>query len=132
MLVSLPRNAERFKETNYDALKIAVLEGFADIGGAKEYINALIEKYPRYIRDQLRIMRKAQGVYGKHELSHALQYCRERDLISANDFRDVLQYFRQPASPTTLREVKLPAKYQIVQAEVRSLQVYTSAVAGRG
>jgi hypothetical protein len=51
-------------------------------------VDELIRKYPRYARDQLRIMKNCAKNYDKDELQNALNYCIERDLYSANDFRD--------------------------------------------
>jgi len=130
-LISLPRNAERFRQTKHEPLKTSVLTHFSDVPGGEEYVTKITDKYPRYVSDQLRIIRKMQEKYKKDELSQALAYCLERDLISANDFRDTLEYFRKAAPPISLREVELPAKYRVVQAEVRPLDVY-AAVCTRG
>ena len=126
-LISLPRNAERFKQTKHEPLKTSVLTHFADIPGGEGYVAKLIEKYPRYVSDQLRIVRKMQEMYTKDELSKALSYCLERALISANDFRDTLEYIRRETPVLSLREVELPTKYRVVQAQVRSLDVYATA-----
>jgi hypothetical protein len=128
--IGLPRNAERFKETKYDALKATVLQWFEDIPEAGAYIERIIEKYPRYIRDQLSIIRKTQEMYTKPELNHALSYCAERDLYSANDLRDTLEYFRREEPLSIAIEIRLPVKYSAVQAEVRPLSAYSALVIG--
>lgn len=89
-----------------------------------------IKKYPRYICDQLSIIKKQQEKYGKPELSAALTYCIERELFSANDFRDTLEYFqlKQPGSP--VREIKLDIKYRVVTAQIRDLSVYSDICKG--
>jgi len=128
--IPLPQNAERFRETKYEALKTKVLERFSGIQGAEEYISGIIEKYPRYVRDQLSIISKAQDKYQPAELRRAIDYCLERSLISANDFRDTLEYFRQAQPPVILCEVVLPVKYSTVRAEVRPVDVYSLACFG--
>ena len=129
--VGLPKNSERFKETKYEALMIQVMERFEGVPCAKAYIERIVEKYPRYVRDQLSIISKTQQLYTKEELERALAYCTERELFSANDFRDTLEYFRreEPAAAHG-EEVKLPVKYSIVRAQIRPLCTYNATIAG--
>jgi hypothetical protein len=128
--VGLPRNAERFKETKYETLKAAVMQWFGDSPGASDYVERIVVKYPRYIRDQLSIIRKTQEQYTKSELEHALIYCAERDLYSANDLRDTLEYFRREEPLSFAIEIRLPVKYSAIQAEVRPLSAYSALVMG--
>jgi hypothetical protein len=86
--IPLPRNTDRFAKTQYTDLKPKVLSLFSGIYLVLEYVDELIRKYPRYARDQLRIMKNCAQNYDKDELQNALNYCIERDLYSANDFRD--------------------------------------------
>jgi len=124
--VPLPKNAERFRETRYEELKIAVLAAFDGVYLAEEYADELIKKYPRYARDQLRIMKSCAGMYDKEELQNALNYCIERDLFSANDFRDALMFFRID-EPKITGKVLLPSKYSVVQVQIRNLDSYDVA-----
>jgi len=120
----LPANMDRYRTNKHDELKAAVLKGFDGIEGAADYIERLIGKYPRYGRDQLRIMESCLRKYGREELQKALDYCVERDLISANDFRDTLIFFRVENEKITPKKMDLPEKYQRVCPKVRSLSKY--------
>lgn len=128
--IPIPKNMLRFKETKYESLKSQVLESFKQCEDAELFISNIMDKYPRYIRDQLLIIRKAQEKFSTAELEKALSYCIERELFSANDFRDTLEYFRieQPTLP--ICEVALPTKYRTVRAQVRDLSIYSVAVEG--
>lgn len=128
--VSIPKNAARFKETKYDEIKTKVLIGFEGISGAEIYIDRIIERFPRYIRDQLSIISKTQEVYAKSELKKALTYCAERELYSANDFRDTLMYFKQENPPQIIKSVQLPTKYSSVRAKERTLDIYSAVMTG--
>lgn len=128
--VGLPRNSERFKETKYETLKVTVLQWFEDFPVAVDYIKRVIEKYPRYVRDQLTIIRKTQELYTKPELERALTYCTERDLYSANDLRDTLEYFRREEPISIAIEIRLPVKYSAIRAEVRPLSTYDALMRG--
>lgn len=122
--VSIPKNADRFAYTNYDDLKNKVLSVLYGVCAAAEYIDELIKKYPRYAKDQLRIMKSCAEMYDKDELQNALDYCVARDLFSANDFRDTLMFFRADEVKIAPAHIELPVKYQAVQAQVRSLDSY--------
>ncbi len=128
--VSLPKNGERFKAIKYEALKTKVLEAFGEMPGAEGFVAKIIELYPRYIRDQLAIISKCQERYGKPEIERALRYCEERELFSANDFRDTLDYFREAEPMPVLRPLTLPVKYSIVRAETRPVSAYTAMING--
>lgn len=128
--VSLPKNAERFRSTKYEALKGKVLDSFGEAPGAREFIAKIMELYPRYIRDQLTIVQKCQERYHKTELERALSYCGERELFSANDFRDTLEYFRDTEPMPVLKPLELPVKYSVVRAEVRPVSAYTAMMNG--
>lgn len=128
--VSLPRNAERFKATRYEALKAKVLQLFEDIPGGEVFVERIIKLYPRYIRDQLAIILKCQEIYSKSEIAYGLEYCMNRELFSANDFRDTLEYFREAEPKPILESPALPVKYSIVRAQTRPISVYNTAMRG--
>ena len=75
-------------------------------------------------------MKSCAENYDKEELQTALNYCIERDLFSANDFRDSLEFFRADEPKIVSGEILLSVKYQMVRAQVRSLESY--ATAGKG
>jgi len=124
--VSIPKNADRFVKTAYDDLKLTVLSMFEGVYLAEEYVDELIRKYPRYARDQLRIMKSCADMYDKTELQNALDYCIMRDLYSANDFRDTLLFFRVDEPKAASGQLILPSKYQAVQAQSRSIDSYAT------
>jgi transposase len=129
-LVRLPKHADRYVETKYDDLRRKVIEKLTDIETAGKYIDMLIEKYPRYARDQLRIMKNCMEQYCKDDLRNAFCYCLERDLISANDFRDTLEYFRSEQPVNIAEQICLPEKYKMIRPKVRSVESYVTKAGG--
>jgi len=129
-LIRLSKNMQRFQETKYDELKDTVIKRMDGLTFAEDYIDALIKAYPRYARDQLRIMNSCIEQYGKDELENALNYCVERDLVSANDFRDTLEFFRVDEPKIIPKQFTLPGKYQMVKPKVRSVENYIQSVKG--
>ena len=128
-LVSLPRNVERFSETKYDELRIKVTAGFCGFQAATYFIERIIEKYPRYVRDQLSIIRRAQEKYSLQELINAINYCIERELFSATDLRDTLEYFNQEQAMVASKG-SLPVKYSIITADERAISDYMKITGG--
>jgi hypothetical protein len=127
-LISLPRPAEAAHKC--ERLQTQALAAFSDVPGAAEFIAKLVERYPRYLREQLRILMKCQADYGKAEINNALVYCLQRELFSANDFRDTLEYFRKSEPEPALTPIALPVKYRVVQAQTRSVSAYMTAFPG--
>ncbi|MCL2318687.1 MAG: IS21 family transposase [Treponema sp.] len=131
-LVRLPRNTSRYRDTDPSTLRNKLLTSLAGFDAAQRYMDLLIQKYPRYTRDQLRILYQCVTQYTVAEMKKALDYCAERDLISANDLRDTLAFFRLDEPKITPKQVALPEKYQVVQPKVRALRSYAAPVKKRG
>lgn len=89
-----------------------------------------MELKPRYIRDQLGILLKLQEEYSKDELSKAVDYCTERNIFSANDFKDTLEYFRQKETAPVITKVSIPIKYSLIVAQTRPIEAYASLCNG--
>lgn len=131
-LVKIPRNAERFKEQDPSSIKSRLLTAIDGFDDAKAYMELLIAKYPRYVRDQLRIMYQCVTSYSRDEIKKALDYCMERDLVSANDLRDTLVFFKQDEPKIAPKPVVLPEKYQAIQPKIRNVSDYTNTSGERG
>ncbi|MCM3730032.1 IS21 family transposase, partial [Neobacillus cucumis] len=54
------------------------------------YFQELRKRYPRYLRDQLSIIKKCIDVSSVEVLDDSLALCMERQHFSANDFQDVV------------------------------------------
>ena len=130
-LVPLPANAERYRQSKYNELKIKVTAGFCGRESAMNFVERIMEKYPRYIRDQLMIIKRAQEKYPLDELLNAINYCTQRELFSATDFRDTLEYFSQNEPVLSKKDdVVLPLKYSVVTAEERAVSEYSALFSG--
>jgi DNA replication protein DnaC/transposase len=120
-LVTLPRNAERFRAKGHEKALETIRTQSPDVAG---YCELLAEKFPRYARDQITLLAKSLDGYSEQEWQRALEYCVERDLFSANDFRDTLVFFREePKMPSS--KLSLPPQYASVTAKTRSISVYS-------
>lgn len=121
---------ERDRYSKHNELKKRVLHGFGESAQARLFIEAMLLDKPRYTRDQLSVIAKLQQQYSKEELLNAVAYCMERNLHTASDFKDTLEYFASYEEPACGMEVKIPLKYSLVVAQTRPVDVYASLVEG--
>jgi hypothetical protein len=117
-------NTDSFTENKNHELLEKVLSNFDGEISAVNHVNSIVKKYPRYAKDQLRIISKLQEEHSDNLLFKAVQYCTDRNLISATDFRDTLVYLKDEPEIQTKKKIFLPAKYRVVTADVRSLAAY--------
>jgi hypothetical protein len=116
--------------SKYHELLEKVLKNFGDEQSAINYVTSIVKKYPRYAKDQLRIISKLQKEYSTDELLKAVEYCQTRNLISSADFRDTLVYFKTKPDFEVKKKIFLPTKYRTVTADVRSLAEYSNLCQG--
>lgn len=89
------RKHSRDRTKGIDAFINTVAQEFMDSELAFEYLQAVKEKYPRYIRDQLQMILKETKANHKELLTAALNECIKRNLYSATDFSDVVSYLKR-------------------------------------
>lgn len=129
-LVPLKSGPDRNRGTRNDEVKERILEGFKGCSAAADYVGRILEKFPRYNKEQLSMIRSLQKQYTESELEAAVGYCMERDLYSADEFRATLIYFRGEETISKYGSIKLPEKYSAVHAQIRPLSDYSRIVEG--
>jgi hypothetical protein len=117
---------QRDKKTQHKELVEKVLDGFDRNEQAEIFIGHVLALKPRYTRDQMSMVARLQEKYAKDELFRAVSYCMERELFTATDFGDALEYFAIKQEPSKPTGTVLPLKYSIVIAEKRPLDTYAS------
>jgi hypothetical protein len=122
--VSLPRNAERYRETKFADLKKSILEHFKGNPQISGFLDRIHADFVRYTRDQYGIIVKAMKMYNRAELDVALNYCVEHDLYSATYLRETLVYLRGTEPVASGKSAPLPAKYENIRAQERSISAY--------
>lgn len=108
---------------------------------AQMYFSELRNRYPRYLRDQLNIIKKCIDVSSVEVLTDTLALCMERQLFSANDFQDVVQLLKRQRqvnmnSPSAIAESK-PTSADVeelplleAEAKQRPLDEYVAIMEG--
>ena len=99
----------------------------------KSYLEILVERKPRYVKDQFVIVHRACETYGRESALAAMRYCQERELYSANDLRDAAGMMAgqlPPSKPASRLPVE-DERYHVT-VEKRALSVYAEVAAGNG
>ncbi|MFP5109251.1 IS21 family transposase [Neobacillus sp. C211] len=89
------RSHQRDRSKGIKELIEVVSEHFTNKSQATKYLNELRNRYPRYIRDQLSLIKKCIELGSLEVIDEALALCMERQLFSANDFQDVVSLFKR-------------------------------------
>lgn len=124
-------NHGRDRSKSLDQLQQQVLTLFP-YEGAAQYIQDVCHTYGRYRRDQLLLFQKV-AKESPEWISLALEKCIQEKLNSANEFRDVVDYFKrtkkEPEIETTV-EVTLKQPVTIA-VQTRDLQEYIHRMGGK-
>jgi len=109
-------------------------EVLALFGGADEiekYLKRNTEVCPRYLRDQFIIFKKCAQTYKPADIKRALEYCIEKELFYANEFKDTLVYFENLQPETFVPDqFQIPLKYAVITAEQRDISNYCKIYGG--
>jgi transposase len=99
----------------------------------REYLAAMCELKPRYVKEQLDLVVSACEGYGRVCVLEAIRYCHPLELYSANDLFDAVKTMYGHPEPLP-QPSRLPAedeRYHI-PVQKRPLSVYADVAAGSG
>jgi hypothetical protein len=95
----------------------------------KEYLVALCEARPRYVKEQLGLVLSACEMYGRERVMSAMRYCREMSLYSAVDLRDAAGAASGMQAPALAFRIPIQDERYHVNVQKRALSIYAD-VAG--
>jgi len=114
-------------------LLIIVRSHFADEESINSFIERIRSEKPRYIRDQMSLMRNVcehpdLGAY----TNVALAYCIRNHLYAASEFRAAADYFfeRSKAPVPACKKLVLPDRYPEPNPKIRDISEYRRAMEG--
>src|SRR5699024_11455091 len=109
---------------------------FSDKDKAIIYLNTIRKRRSRYIRDQLQVILKQLNVSDQKVIDFALEECMDKQLFSATEFIDMVQYLNRKRDVTVTKNFKKnevikpihPWSDSILQTEIhkRDVQEYVS------
>jgi len=113
---------------------------FSDKDKAIIYLNTIRKRRSRYIRDQLQVILKQLNVSDQKVIDFALEECMDKQLFSATEFIDMVQYLNRKRDVTVTKNFKKnevikpihPWSDSILQTEIhkRDVQEYVSMLEG--
>lgn len=95
----------RDKSAAIDEMIDQVVELFVETEKARQWLSAIRKHKPRYIRDQILVIRQAVQQTPAEMITQALNYCVENHIHIATDFKAVLNHFE--AQQTQDKEAKI-------------------------
>jgi len=120
---------ERGKSSKTELLSHQVREAFEESHLIDWYLNELKAKYPRHMIDQLKVM---QNVIRTHpeQIQAGLEKAKTLNLISANDYRDIVYSLHREAAvlPSPISETD--GKYDHLKAVERDTDLYVKVLGG--
>lgn len=121
------RNREKILQ-NY---RIAMLDLFGNETEATLFVDKVIQKHRRYVRDQFVILEKSVQLYPE-VCESTLTYCIEHGLWSANEFRDISAYLMQHKLEEIPEETASSyiSTTTNIQVATRSLDEYVDILGG--
>ena len=82
-------NFKRDYSAKIDELIDGLSQQFDDVDGAKAYLEQIRRNNPRYIRDQLLLVRKLITEHGMELMNKTLDFCRQHHIFKATDMQGV-------------------------------------------
>jgi hypothetical protein len=104
-------NFKRDYSSGIDKLIDELSSLFKESGKAQEYFNRLRKENPRYIRDQLYLIKKMTKTDSMELINQALDFCAANNIFKATDFKSVV--------------IKLQADQNNLQKQEQPIQIKT-------
>lgn len=132
-------DCRREKDKAIDAYLQEVAQILNNSPEAYDFLGLLRQEKPRYIRDQLKIIKDHSQDKSPVIITKALNYCLKNRLYGATDFVDSLNYFNHihcPAKEKPHTENSIQALYEadrsVIRArvEVRDMSIYIKELQG--
>lgn len=99
----------------------------------REYLTALCEEKPRYVREQFELVVKACEDYGRGNVLEAVRYCQPLALFSANDLNDAARaLYGRPEPAAQPSRLPLEDERYHIPVQKRPLSVYADVAAESG
>jgi hypothetical protein len=105
---------------------------FTDQPAAKNFIQTIKEKYPRYTRDHLQVILKAIEKVEKEVADKTLTFCIQKEVLNGHEFEQVLHVLNYDKKSTVTQPIKLLNKEHLEKAnqmpQVSDLQEYEKII----
>lgn len=131
-------NHGRDRSKGIEAYLEHVVKQFSQTDQARDYLEEIRRRKPRYTRDQLQAIEKGLAGAEAKVADQALAYCLKYGLYRATDFTDALRHFKEqqrqtapqplPSKPKPLNEVEIDKRK--TKAQIRDFDTYRQILRG--
>ncbi|NLM89398.1 MAG: transposase [Syntrophomonadaceae bacterium] len=132
-------DCRREKDKGIKAYLQEVVQLLNDSPEANEFLNLVRQDKPRYIRDQLKIIKDHSKDKPPRVIQEALKYCLKNRLHGATDYADALNYFHNIYGPNDVPKetrASIEPLFEIdrcvlkTHVEVRDINIYIKELQG--
>jgi len=122
-------NHKRDKQQKIDAFIKQLSELFEQENQeVAQYLERVRENYPRYIRDQLMVIKELVEKYGIASVYTAIRFCREHNIFSAMDLKSVIikqnkDLLKNKHIPITIKLMISPETLQNINAQPKNSNI---------
>lgn len=120
---------QRRNSSKVELLAHQVREAFTDHHLIDWYLNELKAKYPRHMIDQLKVMENVIRNHPEH-IHVGLEKAKILNLISANDFRDIVFSLHKETESETPVVYKADQRYSYLKTAERDADLYLKVLGG--
>jgi hypothetical protein len=120
----------RDRNASIEALESCTVKLLGSDKAAISFLEMIHKFKPRYYRDQLGVIKTVCNEnHNSVLINQALNYCIERELYSAGNFKSAVIYLDEVNNSSKSELLPgLPAKYRNMVPEIRNLTVYEEAM----
>jgi transposase len=132
-------NHRRDRSLGISELIEVTAKKFDETVAAYDYLTVLRTKYPRYIRDQIQVIRELFDAYPPALLSTTLDMCIQQKIYNASGFKEMVIFLEEVNHESDQEVLNMPdlpidavmkERISTIHPEVRSLDVYSKLVQG--
>ena len=95
-----------------------------------DFLDRIKEEKPRYIRDQLLLIKEVLDTYDNAIVINGFEYCKNNRLFSATDIKNASQFFQTKNEPVVKAALFFKSKANIpsIKAQKRDVSEYTAVI----
>jgi transposase len=132
-------DCRREKNKGIEAYLQEVVQLLHDSPEANEFLGLVRQDKPRYIRDQLKIIKDSSKDRSAELIQKSLNYCLKNRLYGATDFVDALNHFQSMHSPSDVKQnadhsikpiCELDRSVLKTKVEIRDMNIYIKELQG--
>jgi len=125
---------ERERDTKLEDMYNEVLVSLGGGDDSIQFLKSIKELKPRYMKDQLSVIKKSVAATSAAIIQDSLNYCIKRNLFSATLFNDTILFMNDKqktcANVKQSQSNSIPEKYRTIKTQVRDTNEYKQAMEG--